>query len=56
MPGVPLITAGHTEAAADMEKDRAGAQCDDARATEEATGPGAKNVRDDSAEEPLGET
>jgi hypothetical protein len=23
MPGVPLITAGHTEAATDVEKDRA---------------------------------
>jgi hypothetical protein len=56
MPGVPLITAGHTEAAADVEKDRAGAQCDDARATEEATGPGAENIRDDGAEDPLGET
>jgi hypothetical protein len=56
MPGVPLITAGHTEAAADVEKDRASAQSDDARATEETTGPGAKNVRDDGVEDPLGET
>jgi hypothetical protein len=56
MPRVPLITAGHAEAAADMENDRAGAQCDDARATEEATRPGAENVRDDGAEGPSGET
>jgi hypothetical protein len=53
MPGVPLITAGHTEAAADVEKDSASTQCDDARATEKATGPGAENVRDDGAEDPL---
>jgi hypothetical protein len=56
MPGVPLITAGHAEAAADVENDRAGAQCDDARATEEATRPRAENVRDDGAEGPSGET
>jgi hypothetical protein len=56
MSGVPLITAGHAEAAADVENDRAGAQCDDARATEEATRPGAENVRDDGAEGPSGET
>jgi hypothetical protein len=55
MAGIPLITVGHTEVAADVEKDRAGAQCDNARATEEATGPGAENVRDDGAEDPLGE-
>jgi hypothetical protein len=56
MPGVPLITAGHDEAAADVENDRAGVQCDDARATEEATRPGAENVREDGAEGPSGET
>jgi hypothetical protein len=56
MPGVPLITAGHAEAAADVENDRAGVQCDDARATEEAMRPGAEDVRDDSAEGPTGET
>jgi hypothetical protein len=56
MPGVPSITAGHAEAAADVENDRAGTQCDDARATEEATRPGAENVRDDGAEGPSGET
>jgi hypothetical protein len=55
MPEVPLITAGHTEAAANVEKDRVDAQCDDARATEEVTGSGAENVRDDGAEDPLGE-
>jgi hypothetical protein len=56
MPGVPLITSGHTKAAADVENGRAGTQCDDARATEEATRPGAENVRDDGAEGPSGET
>jgi hypothetical protein len=56
MPGVPLITTGHTEAAADVENDRAGAQCDDARTTEEATRPVAENVRNNGAEGPLGET
>jgi hypothetical protein len=56
MPGVPLITAGHVEAAADVENDRAGAQYDDACATEEATGPGVENARNDGAEGPLGET
>jgi hypothetical protein len=56
MPGVPLITAGHAEAAADVENNKAGPQCDDARATEEATRPGAENVRDDGAEGPSGET
>jgi hypothetical protein len=56
MPGVPLITAGHAEAAADVENDRAGVQCDDARATEEAIRPGAENVREDGAEGPSGET
>jgi hypothetical protein len=60
MPGVPLITAGNAEAtrgaATDVENDRVGAQCDDARATEEATRLGAENVRDDGAEGPSGET
>jgi hypothetical protein len=60
MPGVPLITAGNTEvakgAAADVENDGAGEQCDDARTTEEVTRPGAKNVRNDGAEGPSGGT
>jgi hypothetical protein len=56
MPGVLLITAGHAEAAADVENDTAGAQCDDAHATEEVTSPGAENVRDEGAEDPSGET
>jgi hypothetical protein len=55
MPGVPLITTGPTEAAADVAKDRAGAQCDDGRATEEAMGPGAEIVRDDGVDDLLGE-
>jgi hypothetical protein len=50
MPGVPLITAGNAEvargAAVDVENDGASAQCDDARATEEATRPRAENVHE----------
>jgi hypothetical protein len=60
MPGVPLISAGNVEvargAAADVEGDVAVAQCDDARITEEATRPGAENVRDDGAKGPSDET
>jgi hypothetical protein len=60
MPGVPLITAGNAEVTrgdtVDVENGGADAQCDDARATEDATRPGAENVRDDGAEGPSGET
>jgi hypothetical protein len=60
MLGVPLIAVGNAEvargASADLEGDGTGAQCGDARVTEEATRPGAKNVRDDSAKGPSDET
>jgi hypothetical protein len=60
MPGVPLIAAGNAEvargAAADVEGDGTSAQCGDASITEEATRPGAENVRDDGAKGPSDET
>jgi hypothetical protein len=56
MPGVPLITAegvaAERGAAADVGGDRADAQCDDARVTEEVARPEAETMRDDGAEGP----
>jgi hypothetical protein len=55
MPGVPLIAAGSPEAAVGVEGNGASAPGDDARATEEATGPESDNVRVDRAAEPSDE-
>jgi hypothetical protein len=55
MPGVPLIAAGSPEAAAGVEGDGANAPGDDARATEEVTGPASDDVRVDRATEPSDE-
>jgi hypothetical protein len=55
MPGVPLIAAGSPEAAAGVEGDGANAPGDDARATEEATGPASDDVRVDRATKPSDE-
>jgi hypothetical protein len=56
MPGVPLIVAGSAEvareAAADVGGNRASAQCDDARVTEEVARPEAEAMCDDSAKGP----
>jgi hypothetical protein len=55
MPRVPLIAAGSTKAAAGVEGDGANAPGDDARATEEATGPASDDVRIDRVAEPSDE-
>jgi hypothetical protein len=55
MPGVPLIAAESPEAAAGVEGDEANAPGDDARATEEATGPASDDVRVDRATKPSDE-
>jgi hypothetical protein len=55
MPRVPLIATGNPEAAAGVEGNGANAPGDDARATEEATGPVSDDVHVDRATDPSDE-